>query len=106
MKPHLKTSFTLKKNPELVSRLILVVLVVFLIGATIWLSGPLPQRDTEGQIITPKSVPTSSIQMVTGKDAPDILETTPTSGVILAGLGVVIIILVGTFISIKTQNKS
>lgn len=104
MKPHLNFPFKLKKNPELVSRLILVVLVVFLIGATIWLSGPLPQRDTEGQIITPQAVPTSIIHTVGGKAAPDILETTPTSGVILASLGVVVIILAGTFISIKSQK--
>ena len=103
MKPHKKFSFDLKNYPEVVSRVLLVVLVILMIGVTIWISGPLPQRDSEGMIITPQATDIGNFQTIQGK-TPDILETTPTSGVILASLGVVLIILTGTVITFRSQK--
>jgi len=104
MKPLKKNFLKIQFDSGLRSRLFLVLLVIFLIGVTIWISGPLPQRDSEGMIITPQATITSSLNAAPGKKTADILETTPTSGVILAGLGVVTIILAGTFFSIKSQK--
>jgi len=87
------------------SRILLVLLVLLLVAATIWISGPLPQRDSEGMIITPQAQPTT-ISLLTDNHyrAPDILETTPTSGVVLGAFGVVLIILLGTFIAERNQK--
>jgi hypothetical protein len=104
MKPHKKIAIDLKKYPEVISRVLLVILVILMIGATIWISGPLPQRDSEGMIITPQATDIGDLQAASGRTAPDVLETTPTSGVILATLGVVLIILGGTAITLRSQK--
>jgi hypothetical protein len=104
MKPLKELFSKLNIYPGLISRISMVLLVFVLIAATIWLSGPLPQRDAEGMIITPQSTITNISQPAVARMQPDILETTPTSGVVLAGMGIVAIILVGTAISIRSQK--
>jgi type IV secretory pathway TrbD component len=104
MNPLKKLRPKLNIYPGLLSRILLVIVVIFMIGVTIWISGPLPERDETGAIITPQATATSNLPNARSRIAPDILETTPTSGVILAGLGVITIILVGTAISIKSQQ--
>jgi hypothetical protein len=104
MNPLKKLPSKLNVYPGLLSRILLVIVVILMIGVTIWISGPLPQRDEFGTIITPQATVTSNLPTGGGRIAPEILETTPTSGVILAGLGVITIILMGTAISIKSQR--
>jgi hypothetical protein len=103
MKTHKKPTFDLRNYSEIISRILMVVLVMLMIGVTIWISGPLPQRDSEGMIITPQTTPIGNLQTIQGK-TPDILETTPTSGVILAALGVVLVVLGGTAITFRSQK--
>jgi hypothetical protein len=55
-------------------------------------------------IITPQATDIGDLQAASGRTAPDVLETTPTSGVILATLGVVLIILGGTAITLRSQK--
>lgn len=99
-KPHFKIDI---RSPFF-SRMILAALVVVLMIITIWISGPLPERDAEGMIITPTAEVIYNTQTGELKNTPDILETTPTSGVLVAGVGIVVIILVGTLITIKRQD--
>ena len=101
-----KNKRKLKIDPELRSRVLLVLLVLILVSTTIWISGPLPKRDSEGMIITPQTTITNDLLLTRNNKPVDILETTPTSGVTLAGLGVVVILLVGTFISLRSQKQS
>jgi hypothetical protein len=103
MSPHKKINFNLKKYSDTISLVVIVLLVILMIGVTIQISGPLPQRNAEGMIITPQVTPVSNFQTIRGK-APDILETTPTSGVILASLLVVFIVLAGTAIVMRSQK--
>lgn len=104
MNPLKKLPSKIKIYPGLLSRMLMVVVIIFLVGVTIWISGPIPQRDEYGAIITPQPTITTSLQPAGVRIAPEILETTPTSGVILAGLGVIFIILAGTAISIRSQK--
>jgi hypothetical protein len=96
---------TQKKFPTVLSQSLLVLLVVGLVMLTIRISGPLPDRDSEGMIITPQITVTAAPSLfLHNQKAPDILETTPTSGVIVGVLGVVVIILAGTFIVYQHQK--
>jgi hypothetical protein len=93
-----------EKRTGLISRLLQVALVIILIVATIYISGPLPEKDARGRIITPQPTLTSSAQTENVNSNAEIFEKTPTSGVILAGFGVLLILLVGTAISIHAQK--
>lgn len=104
MNPQRKSFLKFKIDPGLLSRLLMVIVIVFLVAITIWVSGPLPQRDEYGVIITPQPTATTFMQPADNRVAPEILETTPTSGVILASLWVIFIILAGTAISIRSQK--
>jgi alkyl hydroperoxide reductase subunit AhpF len=91
--------------PIVLSQLLLVLLVIGLVILTIWISGPLPERNEEGIIITPQATATTMPSLFQhNQKAPDILETTPTSGVIVGMIGVVMIILAGTFIAYQRQK--
>jgi hypothetical protein len=104
MKPLNQFFKNTEKRTGLISRLLQVGLVIILIVATVYISGPLPEKDARGTIITPQPTITSSIQTNRINQNNDLFEKTPTSGVMLAGLGVLLILLVGTAISIRAQN--
>jgi hypothetical protein len=99
MKPNNKMLQNLMKS-GILSRIFQVVLVIGLIILTIYLSGPLPQKDAMGNIL-PSPTPTL---MVASKPV-DLFEITPTTGVIVASLGVILIILIGTAIAIRRQGR-
>lgn len=84
---------------SLFSRLIQILLVVLLMVATIYLTGPLPEKDDQGKII-PSPTPTLAV----GAQTNEIFEKTPTTGVIVAGFGVIVIILGGTAIAMRKQK--
>lgn len=84
----------------ILSRIFQVILVIGLIILTIYLSGPLPQKDAMGNII-PSPTPT----LAAVSERADLFEITPTTGVIVASLGVILIILIGTAITIRRQSR-
>ena len=99
MKPNKKVLQNFIKS-GLFSRILQVVLVIGLIILTIYLSGPLPQKDTMGNII-PSPTPT----LAAASEPADLFEITPTTGVIVASLGVILILLVGAAITIRRQSR-
>lgn len=84
---------------SLFSRLIQILLVILLMVATIYLTGPLPEKDAQGEII-PSATPTLAV----GSQTNEIFEKTPTTGVIVAGFGVIAIILGGSAIALRRQK--
>ena len=104
MKPLNRFFHNSEKRAGLISRLLQVLLVVILIIATIYISGPLPQKDAQGRIITPQPTITSSVRTNGDNENSELFEKTPTAGVIVAGFGVVLILLAGTAISIRAQR--
>jgi hypothetical protein len=96
----LKEIFQKLKKSTLVSRLLQVVLVILLIIATTYISGPLPQKDAQGRIISTEQAANNTV----GTPVIEIIEKTPTSGVIVAVIGVILIILAGTAVSMRNQK--
>jgi hypothetical protein len=100
MKPSTKFTHRLKAEPGLFSRVLLVLLVIALVAFTMWISGPVPSDEELAGI--PAITQTSSLS-VTGQatvEPEPIIEQTPTSGVLAGTIAIVVIIFVGTLVTI------
>jgi hypothetical protein len=89
-----------KQVMEFGSRILLFLVVILMIAFTIWASGPIPDKNAE---LTPTATPNLLAQN-NGAAAVEFIEKTPTTGVIYAGLLVVVILLVGVGIATKTSK--
>lgn len=96
----LKDIFQNLKKSTFVSRLLKIILVILLIIATTYISGPLPQKDAQGRIIATEP----AVNHAVGTPVIEIIEKTPTSGVVVAVVGVILIVLAGTAVSMRNQK--
>ena len=88
------------------SRVLLVLLVVVMVLITIYVSGPIPNYEESMATATaqPIKMDPNTLMQITAK-VPDILETTPTTGVVIGAAVVTIIIIAGTLIAIRGKDK-
>jgi hypothetical protein len=99
-----ETSENQKRNSELRSRVWLILIVMVMIAFTIWASGPVPDKNAP---LYP--TPTATAQMLTPKDGtpmptpePEIIEKTPTTGVIYGTVLVSVLLVAGVLITLRS----
>jgi hypothetical protein len=101
MKPMKKNPPLIKFEPGFPSRILLVLVVIGLVAFTMWVSGPVPPKD-QPLIITETPTPTlnplSTLQAATAVQP--LIEKTPTSGVLVGTLIIVLIVLIGTMVTV------
>jgi len=94
-----------KSDSILRSRIFLILLVVAMVAFTIWVSGPVPDKNAD-LTATATPIPVTldaGTQAVT--PVVDIIEKTPTTGVIYGVIAVVLILLIGVWISIRLNKN-
>ena len=89
----------LNLDPILRSRILLILLVLAMVAFTIWISGPVPDKNAAPTaiptplplVLTPGAIEATPVNVL--------LEKTPTSGVIFGVIIVMVILLGGTLIA-------
>lgn len=96
---------TANQHSELRSRIWLILIVLAMIAFTIWASGPVPDKNAP---LYPTPTPTLSA-LSTGTvlptAIPEIIEKTPTTGVIFGAVIIVLILVVGVLISLRAAKN-
>jgi hypothetical protein len=88
------------------SRIFLMLLVLAMIAFTIWVSGPIP--DKNATLIATSTPHPAILTAGTTQTTPviEIMEKTPTTGVILGGIIVIVVLFVGTFIVSRNYKNN
>jgi hypothetical protein len=99
-----ETSETKQRNSELRSRIWMILIVLVMIAFTIWASGPVPDKNAP---LYP--TPTSTAPVITPKDGTpfptpevDMIEKTPTTGVIYGAVFVSVLLIAGVYITMRS----
>jgi len=110
-KPSLKK---FKIDPAVTSRFLMVLLVLALVALTMWISGPVPDKDLPTTTVTTTSAlpanwyvstPSHAVDTMTPAVTPESAEDqVSTSGVIIGVASVMGIVLIGTLFSVW-QNR-
>ena len=91
------------KDPNLISRLLLIALVIAILFAAIVLSGPKPDNQIP---LRPTKIPvqvlTPSTAMPSTPPSPEYVQTT---GVIVAVFTIVMIVIIGTLIELRRHKE-
>jgi hypothetical protein len=117
MNPDKPTPKKFKIDPAATSRILMVLLVLALVALTMWISGPVPEKDLPtATVATISTLPSNwyvSIPAVTAATVVPSVTPEPTedqvstSGVIIGVASVMGIVLVGTLFSIwQSRDKS
>ena len=104
MKPLKNRSIKLKLSREITLRILIILMIFVLVGLTIWLSGPVPDKETF--VATPTQTPTAAPVMVSTptSNIQLVLEKTPTTGVVVGTIAITLIILAGVFIYLRREK--
>jgi len=98
----------LKTDPNLVGRILMILAILGVLALAIFLSGPKPDNDLY-------PIPTSTKVLAAESPNPKIIETlaydpfseyAQTSGVAVGAAALVVILLLGTFIEILSQDRN
>ena len=95
----------LNLDPNLSSRILLILLVLAMVAFTIWISGPIPDKNVD---LTASPTPQPVVLnagTVEATPANGLLEKTPTTGVIFVVVAVIVILFAGTLIASR-WNKN
>jgi hypothetical protein len=84
------------------SRIWLILIVLAMVAFTIWASGPVPPKDAELTPTATTAVVTPKAGEVVPTPVVEIIEKTPTTGVIYGGVIVMLILVIGVLISVRT----
>ncbi len=93
------------KNTDLRSRIWLILIVLAMVAFTIWASGPVPPKDADLTPTATTAVFTPKAGVATPTPVVEIIEKTPTTGVIFGGAIVLLILLIGVLISVRTMKN-
>ena len=95
-----------QRNTELRSRIWMVLIVLVMIAFSIWASGPVPDKNAP---LYPTPSPTAPV--ITPKDGTplptptnEIIEKTPTTGVIYGAVFVSALLVAGVLITVKSMK--
>lgn len=99
-----ETSENKQRNSELRSRIWLILIVMVMIAFTIWASGPVPDKNAP---LYP--TPTSTAQIATPQSGtpmptpePEMIEKTPTTGVIYGAVLVSVLLVAGVLLTMRS----
>jgi hypothetical protein len=117
MNPEKPTPRKFKIDPAVTSRILMVILVLALVALTMWISGPVPEKDLPtATVATISTLPSNWYVSIPSVTAATIMPSaTPeatedqvsTSGVIIGVASVMGIVLIGTLFSIwQGRDKS
>ncbi len=91
------------QHSELRSRIWLILIVLAMIAFTIWASGPVP--DKNAPLYPTPTLSALSTGTVMPTAVPEIIEKTPTTGVIFGAILVALIVVVGVLISLRAAKN-
>lgn len=95
-----------RSSSDLRSRIWLILIVLAMIAFAFWASGPIP--DKNAPLIPPTSTPntvTPKAGLLTPTPVIEIIEKTPTTGVIFGVIVVVLILVIGVLISLRSSKN-
>ncbi|MEA5078628.1 MAG: hypothetical protein VB013_08670 [Anaerolineaceae bacterium] len=97
---------TQKRNSDLRSRIWLILIVIVMIAFTIWASGPVPDKNAPLYPTPSPTAPVLTPKAGTPMPTPDIeiIEKTPTTGVIYGAVFVSVLLVAGVLISVRTMK--
>ncbi|KAF0110662.1 MAG: hypothetical protein FD147_1519 [Chloroflexi bacterium] len=98
---------TIKKEPNIGGRLILVIAIIGVLIVANLLSGPKPDDHISQSVsLTPTSIPTTFLFPSAVKNNEPLSDYSKTTGLIVGALAILLIIEIGTMVELNRNKKS